>query len=495
MLLDFGQELAGGIELGVQAVCDTGEAKVRIRFGESASEAMSELGGKSHATNDHACRDMVVTVRDLSMNVLGETGFRFVRIDLLTPDVTLAIRYVKAVFIYRDLPYLGSFCSSDPLLNRIWEVGAYTVHLNMQKYVWDGIKRDRLVWIGDLHPEIATIQAVFGNAEIIRKSLDFVVSETPDGAWMNDIPTYSMWWIIIQHDYFMQFGDKDYLEKQLPYLRELMRRLSLHIDQTGRDTTPEMRFIDWATKETPEAVEVGLQAMHVWATRCAKEIFSLFGEETFVRLCEEDLQRLCAFPLSECKAKQANALAVIAGLLDAENTNEQNLKIGGSAGLSTFMGFYILRARAMAGDYEGALATVREYWGGMLSLGATSFWEDFDIKWMENAAPIDRLPKEYEVDVHASYGRHCYRGFRHSLCHGWASGPTAWLTEYVLGVKPAEPGCRKLYVEPHLCDLKWVKGSYPTPNGVVEIEHRLQDDGKVRTEVHAPEGIEVIIKG
>ena len=53
----------------------------------------------------------------------------------------------------RDLQYLGSFECSDERLNTIWQTGAYTVHLNMQDYLWDGIKRDRLVWIGDMHPE------------------------------------------------------------------------------------------------------------------------------------------------------------------------------------------------------------------------------------------------------------------------------------------------------------------------------------------------------
>lgn len=46
---------------------------------------MSELGGKTNATNDHARRDLVVEVGMMSMNPIGETGFRFVRIDLLEP--------------------------------------------------------------------------------------------------------------------------------------------------------------------------------------------------------------------------------------------------------------------------------------------------------------------------------------------------------------------------------------------------------------------------
>ncbi|MFQ9800204.1 MAG: hypothetical protein ACLR23_16090 [Clostridia bacterium] len=30
----------------------------------------------------------------------------------------------------------------------------------------------------------------------------------------------------------------------------------------------------------------------------------------------------------------------------------------------------------------------------MLSLGATTFWEDFDLRWLENAARIDELTPE-----------------------------------------------------------------------------------------------------
>ena len=79
----------------------------------------------------------------------------------------------------------------------------------------------------------------------------------------------------------------------------------------------------------------------------------------------------------------------------------------------------------------------------MLDLGATTFWEDFDIKWLDNAARIDELVPEGKVDVHRSYGDFCYKGFRHSFCHGWASGPTAWLSEHVLGISIVEPGCKR----------------------------------------------------
>ncbi len=493
LLLDFGRELHGGLEFCVQKVIgDEENVKLRLCFGESVMEAMSELGGEKNATNDHAARDFTVYVRELSMNAAGQTGFRFVRIEVLTPGVQLYLKTVKAMLLYRDVPYIGSFECDDKLVNQIWDVGAYTVHLNMQKYIWDGIKRDRLVWIGDLHPEIMTIQTVFGDQKLIRDSLDYVVRETPQGAWMNDIPSYSMWWIIIQYDYFMQFGNREYLKKQIPYMKDICKELSKYIGENGQDTTPEMRFVDWPTRDSKEDTDTGLQALRVLAARYAGQIFGLFHEEEMVELCRKDYERLIQYPVRCVSAKQANALAVLAGLLDAKKVNEESLKVGGAEGMSTFMGYYILQARAEAGDVEGAFETAKEYWGGMLRLGATSFWEDFDIRWLENAAPIDRLPKEHEIDVHGTYGRYCYQGFRHSLCHGWASSITSWLTRYILGIRIVEPGCRKIAINPNLCGLNWVKGTYPTPEGILKVEHHLQKDGTVKTEIQAPDGIEVI---
>lgn len=489
VLLDYGQELMGGVMLSVGELTGAEEIHLRVRFGESASEAMSELGGEGGATNDHACRDYTVSLRFLSTMFLGETGFRFVRIDLLTPGASVQLCGAKAVLIYRDLPYLGSFSCSDPVLDQIWQTGAYTVHLNMQEYIWDGIKRDRLVWIGDLHPETSTIQAVFGDQKLIRDSLDLVTAQTPADEWMNDIPTYSMWWIVIQHEYFMQFGDYAYLARQLPYLKKLYANLSAYIGPDGKDLTPGNRFIDWPTRGHDDAVDAGIQGLHILAARAAARIFRELGEDALCQQAERDCARLMAYPVNPDGFKQSAAIAVLADLLEAEKTNTEQLRKGDAEGFSTFMGYYILQAMAKAGDYSGALEMIRQYWGGMLQLGATTFWEDFDIQWMKHAAPIDRLPKEGEIDVHASYGKFCYTGYRHSLCHGWASGPTAWLSQHVLGVEILEPGCRRVRISPQLGDLDWAKGAYPTPYGVIRLEHRKRPDGSVQTTVHAPEQI------
>ena len=128
----------------------------------------------------------------------------------------------------------------------------------------------------------------------------------------------------------------------------------------------------------------------------------------------------------------------------------------------------------------------------MIDLGATTFWENFDITWAENAAPIDELVPEEKKDIHADYGDWCYVGLRHSLCHGWGAGPTAWLSEHVLGFRPLAPGCAKLLVDPHLGDLQKAAGSFPTPPGVVWVSHSQDSQGSIQTEIDAPKGLEIV---
>jgi hypothetical protein len=62
----------------------------------------------------------------------------------------------------------------------------------------------------------------------------------------------------------------------------------------------------------------------------------------------------------------------------------------------------------------------------------------------------------------------------------------------VLGVKVIAPGCKVIKIEPHLGDLTFAEGTYPTPFGIVKIKHVKQGNGKVKTTVDAPAGIKII---
>ncbi len=504
IVLDFGCEIQGGLEIVTTGANQNPAARVRVRFGESVSEVMSDVKGPNGATNDHAMRDMEVVLPWMGCIQFGQTGFRFVRVDVLDSNTTLDLTEINAIFTYRDIPYRGSFKSNDERLNKIWMTGAYTVHVNMQEYLWDGIKRDRLVWIGDLHPEIMTVNSVFGYNEVVPKSLDLIRNTTPLPGWMNGISSYSIWWLLIQRDWYYYQGDLNYLKEQREYLTGLLRHLIGKVDKDGREQLDGNRFLDWPSSENKQGIDAGLQSLMLWAMKAGKELCLVLGENELATVCGETAAKLEKAGQKLAKeyvkkqterdapgSKQGAALMTLAGLMKAEVANKEFLSHNGSRGFSTFYGYYMLKAMAEAGNAQGALNVIREYWGAMLDLGATTFWEDFNIDWLPGASRIDELVPEGKKDIHGDFGAYCYVGLRHSLCHGWASGPTSWLSEYVLGVNVLEPGCKVVQIRPNLGDLKWVEGTFPTPYGDIKISHKVVN-GKVESHIEAPKEVRIV---
>lgn len=491
ILLDYGKEMHGGLEIVTGRWKGNKPLKVRIRFGESVSEAMSEMNDESTARNDHAIRDHEVLLPWLGKKEIGNTGFRFVRIDLLESESVLFVKELNAISIYRDIEYKGSFECSDTLLNKIWMTGAYTVHLNMQNFLWDGIKRDRLVWVGDMHPEVMTINSVFGYNEVVPKSLDLIRDNTPLPQWMNGISSYSMWWVMIHHAWFLNNGDEAYLKEQNDYLMALLNQFCSLIDENGQEHLTGHKFLDWPSSPYPKAVGAGYNALLKMTLQAGADMCEVLGETETTALCLSKIKDLKKVEPNAHGSKQAASLLALAELLPVKEAHNIVAK-DGAKNFSTFYGYYMLESMAKANDYANAMEIIKTYWGGMLKLGATTFWEDFNIDWLENAGRIDELPRANVVDVHAEYGDYCYVGLRHSFCHGWASGPTAWLSSHVLGVQVMEPGCKVIKVEPHLGNLTWVKGTYPTPFGVLKIEHRLDENGKIQSTIDAPKEIRII---
>lgn len=490
ILFDFGKELQGGVQI-IRAISSDKKAAVfHLCFGESVTEAMSSVDAEgTTATNEHSVRDFETSVPWLGSMITGETGFRFLRVDLVSEDVEVPLVAVRAVSRYRDIPYLGSFKCNDERINKIWETGAYTVHLNMQDYLWDGIKRDRLVWIGDMHPEVMTVGTVFGNHEVVRKSLDYVRDGTPATSWMNGICSYSLWWIIIHHHLYWYYGDKEYLSAQKTYLTELLRNVMKNIDG-NKEAYKSGRFIDWPTNDNPDAIHAGLQALTVRALEAGSELAGCLSDPALAKECRDAATKLRTYVPDNKGNKEAAALLTIEGMLDAKTAHDIIVK-DGAKDFTSFMGYYMLEALAKNGSYADALDLISEYWGRMLDLGATTFWEDFNYMDSKNAARIDEFVPEGKFDIHADGGAYCYVGLRHSFCHGWASGPTAWLSQHILGVEPASPGFKTVRIRPHLGNLKWVEGDFPTPYGIIHVTHSRRPDGQISSTVELPEGVDL----
>lgn len=496
ILLDFGAEIHGGVRLEARNLTPAAESvgksvRVRVRFGESADEAMAEMGEKG-AVNEHSIRDMIVNVPWLGAIEFGESAFRFVRIDLIDDGSEIWFDSIRAVFTYRSIPQPGSFRCSDERLNAIWTACARTQFLTMQGYIFEGAKRDRLVWYGDFHPQSSTTLAVFGAPKVLRDTLgDYARSVWPLPRWMNTMPNYSLWWVLSVGDLYRWSGDKTWLAEQADYLRGLFEQLKPHIADDGKAGF-DSPFLDWPTAGNRPALDAGTHALFALAFDRFAELFGDLGDETLRDEAVRLAAKVRSYTPDNVDNKQAAALMALAGIENPSKPNVVVVANEGGKGFSTFYGYYMLEALAAGGENQLALDVIRQYWGAMLDVGATTFWEDFDLAWLDGAGRIDAITPDGMESLHGDRGAYCYVGLRHSLCHGWSSGPAAWLAAHVLGVSPQEPGYKTAAIRPFLGDLDWAEGDVPTPWGVIHVRHEKAADGTVQTTIQKPDAVTIL---
>lgn len=487
VILDFGKEICGGVRI-VTAIVKGLTTKIRLVFGESVSEAMSSIGEKG-ATNHHSPRDFSAMISNMSALEFGRTGFRFVKIELEEENAEVAFKSVIGLCSLPEEKLVGKIETDDESINKILETAVYTCTLNMQDgYFLDGIKRDRLVWSGDMYAEIKTALCSFGNTPHTKRSLDFVKATTPDGFWMNNIPSYDAWWVINVCEYYNYSGDSAYLTKNLNNMNAAMKELDACIDEdgtmdfgkTGRKLGLHKFFLDWPTDGTKDAV-TGTALLILYAARIFKETAKDSACDEAICSIKRKLQRYIS---EETSKKQIAAFQVLCG--KPSDRLKRLLEKDGASGFSTFMSYFILKALAASGS-DRTVEFIKEYYGGMLRRGATAFWEDFDISWLDGSGRIDEIPAPDKKDLHADYGQFCYKGLRHSLCHGWSSGVLPFFIEEIVGLKILEPGFKKVAVRPDPGSLKYIAAKIPTPYGVMSIEVK-----NGRTDVVVPNGITLV---
>ena len=419
LVIDFGKEIRGGIRI----LCySASNPSVRLRLGESFGECMAELGEKG-ACNDHSPRDFHITLQGLSDTVWGNSAFRFARLDFEEGSETV-LDSILAEGEILDLPAKYEYKGDDPLLRDIYTVAKRTIDLcSAGEYVWDGVKRDRLVWIGDMHPEMLSLTTLYGRVPMMDNSINFMRETTPDGNWMCTLATYSAWWLIVLADYFEKTNCRDLALENMEYAEKTVDRFLGCIGEDGGLGEVSGSLVDWPTRSKPDE-NAGVRAILIMMAKKAINLFKAFD-----RPCDKAevlLERLMKQPIVVTHAMQVAGLKYMAlGELDAEDV--ALMERLGENGLSTFMSYYILEAYARYFGVERAVEIMKRYYGGMLSVGATTFWEDFHLEWLEGAGRIDRPTPESKKDIHGDYGDYCYKGYRHSLCHAWSTGILAFM--------------------------------------------------------------------
>lgn len=421
ILLDFGIEIRGSIRI----LCySTNTTDVRLRLGESVGECMAELGEKG-ACNDHAPRDFHIHIGSLSDTIWGNSAFRFARLDFNEgSEITLEAVIAESEIL--DLPTKYEYSGNDKQLKRIYTAAKRTIDLCAAgEYVWDGVKRDRLVWIGDMHPEMLALTTLYGRVPMMDNSINFMRETTPIGNWMCTLATYSAWWLIVLADYYERTNCRDLALENMDYAEKTIDRFLECIDKDGELGEVSGSLVDWPTRGKPDE-NAGVRAILTIMAKKAILFFKEFGRPT--DKAEELLNRLLKQPITVTHAMQVVGLKYMA-LGKLEESDVRLMEEQGEKGLSTFMSYYILTAYAKYFGVDRAVEVMKKYYGGMLSVGATTFWEDFHLEWLEGSGRIDKLTPDGTKDIHGDFGDYCYKGFRHSLCHAWSTGILAFMKE------------------------------------------------------------------
>ena len=255
---------------------------------------------------------------------------------------------------------------------------------------------------------------------------------------------------------------------------------TMDFGRTGRKLGLHKFFLDWQTDGTKDAV-TGTALLILYAAR-------IFGETAKDSACDATIcsinRKLQRFTSEETSKKQIAAFQVLCG--QSSDGLERLLEKDGASGFSTFMAYFILKALTVVGSRR-TVDVIKEYYGGMTGRGATAFWEDFDVSWLDGSGRIDEIPAPDKKDLHADYGQFCYKGLRHSLCHGWSSGVIPFFIEEIVGLKILEPGFKKIAVRPNPGSLKYISAKIPSPHGMINIEVK---NGS--SKVVVPDGITLV---
>ena len=383
----------------------------------------------------------------------------------------------------------------------------------MQQYYEDGVKRDGLLWVGDYRVEFLCNALCFGDAALARKCLYmFAATQEADGAVASCAVRGGGHQHPFNIEYMPTLPDAVAWGSYVNYCTDFVASVREYHDFTGDAETlrdlwaPVVAQLEWLWAQDLDTLEPGGQFIadvpsyqeSWWGARAmvAMQLYEAARDAAVLarRVGDKDVLARCGKYLTSQKALctsrffsvergvflddppaagiswHANAMAVVSGVVDPAAGQDILRRAGAepdaSYPIAGFAKFWTVLGKYLSGMDAEALDDIREYWGHMLSYGATTGWDLCDIR-------------EDGIDHTTPHAL--------SQCHGWTAGPCYFFPAMVLGVRPAEPGLRSVRIRPHLADLPWAEGTVPTPHG--EIFVHWDAVGSLTGHIRLPEGV------
>ncbi len=495
-LYDFGQNWAGVTTFIAKGEPDT---RVRLHHGEQLDSRGKRIWDDNQLQfyNNRYDADEIFHTDVLTLDGNTDTftprfnykGFRYVEVISDRP-LELGPDNLTSHFIHTDLPAIGTFETSDSLVNRLWRATNVSYLSNLVGYPTDCPQREKNGWTGDAHLAVETALYNYDGMTLYEKWMadhrDDMFDEgrlhciIPSGGWgLGDLVDWTCSMTIIPWALYEYYGDTTPLADNYECMK---RHTDFWLAKYPDGLVPDACLGDWVTHRAVADKELTASIYNFKNADIVSKAARVLGKEDDYRYYKEKaemvrraindkfldretgvyskgLQTEQAMPLywgvvpDECRDK-------VAAVLDRRVADDKDHLDFGIMGCKT-----VMNALTEAGFADRAfrMITQQDYpsWGNWLRQGATTLFENWDY---------NGLAAGYSQN-HIMYGE-----------------IGAWMYKALAGINvdPENPGFRNVLLKPHFVDgLDYVKASYRSPYGIIRSEW-TRCDGHVIYSVTVP---------
>lgn len=394
---------------------------------------------------------------------------RYVEIVVETGDDPLtigSIGFLESRYPYEDQ---SEFAAGDPRLAKVKRLGYRTLQMCAHETTMDCPFYEQLQYVGDTRLQCLVAYVTGDDDRLARQALlAFDRSRGPDGLTrsrypsriVQTIPTFSLWWIAMVHDFALWRGDMAFVKDLMPGVRAVLDAYRRNVDEEGLYHALEgWNFTDWVPgwdNGAPVGAHWGVSGIlnfHLaLAARMASELEEWMHEPELAARHRKLADRVLAtaekrFWSSEKGlyaddlerahwSEHAQCLALLAGARHGKEAVAKTIGAEGLAQTTVYFDHYLFEAMGRIGRADVILSRLG-LWYGLLDEGLRTVVE---------------MPEPTRSD-----------------CHAWGAHPIFHFFATILGVRPTAPGMAKVAVNPQLGGLEWAEGTLRTPHGPLHV--------------------------
>ena len=424
--------------------------------------------------------------------------FRYIELNIETKEQPLIINSLYGMKTGYPFEEKASFSSSqDKSMTDIWKVGWQTARLCAGETYFDCPYYEQLQYTGDTRIQALISLYVSGDDRLMRKAItDFDNSMTSEGLTQSRypsnivqiIPTFSLFWVSMNYDYWMHRKDDKFIKTMLPNIEKVLAWYERKIDPK-KNMLGAMNwwsFVDWAKPwqwndkasigGIPDGATDGnssiISFQYAYTLRQASALFETYGQKdkaiyyktlanllaksTFEQCFDSAKGEVADTPDKKSFSQHASIFAILSNAVPKGQEKDLMEKILNDKSLiqtTFYFKFYLsqaLKKAGMANRYHEML----EPWREMLRVGLTTF--------AEQSEPT------------------------RSDCHAWSASPNYDFLATICGIMPDAPGFEEVLVQPALGILDDVEGKMPHPNGEIKVSLKRKGSTGISGEITLP---------